>query len=268
MPIFGINNKPLFGPGGKPALSTACCCNQTCRAAFSWEAQTGGHYVQFTDETPGNVVAWQWDFGDPYGGSSSLESQQDPLYYYVISYRVYIVTLTVTLDTGEQCSATRFVEIGTPFECGFPNVTSFSVFEVSGLSGIVENYNCPEAPEYNGSHIISFNGGGCSFQNYVQCSQGCGTLKGGMLLRYQTDSPNRLTFICSRAVTDADPSACVGNSSASFIPDVDLAALRFAGLPFPNSVTFTLQSTPIAPNAVAPCGATGIGDTLTLTKIN
>ena len=53
--------------------------------------------VQFTDSsfiTNGNVVAWNWDFGD--GGTSTI---QNPLHIYTVS-GTYSVTLTVTSDSG------------------------------------------------------------------------------------------------------------------------------------------------------------------------
>ena len=64
--------------------------------------------VTFTDEssdTDGQVVAWNWDFGD---GSSSTE--QNPVHTYA-NPGIYSVQLTVTDDDGDTASTTKNVNL-------------------------------------------------------------------------------------------------------------------------------------------------------------
>ncbi|MFC1926726.1 PKD domain-containing protein, partial [Chloroflexota bacterium] len=52
--------------------------------------------VQFTDQSTGNVVSWEWDFGD--GGTST---EQNPLHTYAAG-GVYTVSLTATNPAGSN----------------------------------------------------------------------------------------------------------------------------------------------------------------------
>jgi PKD repeat protein len=52
--------------------------------------------VNFTDQSTGDIISWQWDFGD---GSTSTE--QDPSHTYTVS-GMYTVSLTVTGPGGSD----------------------------------------------------------------------------------------------------------------------------------------------------------------------
>lgn len=85
--------------------------NQPPIADFSFSPQNPevGEEIAFTDlsiDTDGNIVSYNWDFGD---GSTS--SQQNPTHIYSNSGNFNVV-LTVTDDDGSSNSRTRIVSVG------------------------------------------------------------------------------------------------------------------------------------------------------------
>jgi PKD repeat protein len=74
-------------------------------AMFTADSVCVGHQTSFTDlSLPlGDIVSWQWDFGDPASGFYNLSFLQNPTHTYNLE-GTYVVTLTVT-DIG-GCSNT------------------------------------------------------------------------------------------------------------------------------------------------------------------
>ena len=101
-------------------------------ADFYYEQGTGTSvaFEDFSFDDDGEIVAWEWDFGD--GSVDSTE--QHPTHAFA-DYGTYDVTLTVTDDDGNVVATTMEVEV---LEAGAP----FADFDYSQLSGTtVEFYD-------------------------------------------------------------------------------------------------------------------------------
>lgn len=107
--------------------------------AYPSNISAGGE-VNFTDNSSGNVVSWQWDFGD---GSSGVTQSPDHAYTNIGSF---LVTLTVTDANGCTDTYSDTIEVHDIFTFYIPN--SFSpnndgtndVFAPKGISVDPDNY--------------------------------------------------------------------------------------------------------------------------------
>ena len=78
--------------------------------------------VVFTDQSidaDGNIVSWQWDFGD--GGNST---EQNPAHSYIAGS--YTVTLTVTDNDGQLDSESKTISVSTEPSINEPPVAMFT----------------------------------------------------------------------------------------------------------------------------------------------
>ena len=76
-----------------------------------------GDSTCFTDHsliTPGKVVAWNWNFGDPSSGASNTSTLQNPCHTFTTGLAPYSVILTVTSDSGCQGTTTLPATINPP----------------------------------------------------------------------------------------------------------------------------------------------------------
>ena len=66
-----------------------------------------------SSQTPwgGEIVAWQWDFGDPASGAANTSAERSPERIYATP-GVYRVTLKVTDDRGTTDRTQQVIEIG------------------------------------------------------------------------------------------------------------------------------------------------------------
>jgi PKD repeat protein len=67
--------------------------------------------VFFTDASGGEIVAWQWDFGNPASGAANTSAERSPEHIYATP-GVYRVTLKVTDDRGTTDSTQQVLEVG------------------------------------------------------------------------------------------------------------------------------------------------------------
>jgi PKD repeat protein len=93
----GITKKDYIVVNTSPTASFAANTNIACVPAV----------IQFTDQSTGNLVKWQWDFGD---GTSSTARNPQKVY---TKTGFYTVTLVVTSNTGCQStySAARYIRV-------------------------------------------------------------------------------------------------------------------------------------------------------------
>lgn len=85
--------------------------NQAPTADFTFapSSPAPGQVITFTDisaDPDGNIVSWDWDFGD----GSDHSDQQHPTHSYLLDDS-YVVTLTVTDDDGEADSTSQTVNV-------------------------------------------------------------------------------------------------------------------------------------------------------------
>lgn len=89
------------------------------RAAFNYEPSPPVENVQVNFAgTPsrteaGQIVSYEWEFGDPGSGSANTSSEVDPTHIYAAA-GTYDVRLTVTNDSGVTTSTTRQVTVEAP----------------------------------------------------------------------------------------------------------------------------------------------------------
>ncbi|GEM_PF-859982 len=87
-------------------------------ADFTFSVACNGQPVNFSDSSTGNIVQWQWDFGD--GNSSNL---QNPVHVYQ-SGGTYFVSLTVTAGGGCSDTFSDSIIINENPSAGFIHSTS------------------------------------------------------------------------------------------------------------------------------------------------
>ena len=98
---FSACNESKATPNPTPkSTHTPTNTASLCRADFLAEPTDcdGPTWVQFTDQSTGNITSWKWDFGD---GETSTE--QNPKHHYD-SDGSYSVTLIIT---GPSCEDMR-----------------------------------------------------------------------------------------------------------------------------------------------------------------
>ncbi len=59
--------------------------------------------VEFNDMSSGNIVTWNWNFGDPVSGASNVSNIPNPIHIYTVP-GFYNITLSIVNDSG--CSST------------------------------------------------------------------------------------------------------------------------------------------------------------------
>jgi PKD repeat protein len=85
--------------------------------------------VDFTDLSTGDVLTWDWDFGD--GGTSA---DQDPIHEYTTA-GVYTVTLVITdYDGGDTATKTDYITVGTA------GAAAFSATPTEGIMGMTVDF--------------------------------------------------------------------------------------------------------------------------------
>ncbi|MDK2910086.1 MAG: hypothetical protein PWR20_1653 [Bacteroidales bacterium] len=109
-------------------------------AAFSYTNNCYPQATQFTDlssTTSGNIVQWEWNFGDPSSGASNTSNQQHPMHTFSAPGN-YAVTLIIT--TSANCTDTVWqslsVEPGPTADFSFStacvgNTTSFTDLSIA-----------------------------------------------------------------------------------------------------------------------------------------
>lgn len=95
-----------FSPGGM--INSGPVATDTLKAAFTGSPSSGAPplVVQFTDQSTGYPVGWEWNFGD---GTSTVKS---PTHVYN-SAGTYSVSLRVTNYTGSTDSTTRTISVSS-----------------------------------------------------------------------------------------------------------------------------------------------------------
>ncbi len=145
-------------------------------AQFSNTTECLGYETEFTDNSTGNLVGWEWDFGD---GNNS--TQQNPNHEYT-NAGTFNVTLTVENDLSCFSSITQAVDVNevpiADFEatnfCLGDN-TQFTDLTVGATTQLEWNFDdgSPASNAANPSHVfpstgtydvqlVAFGGSGCS----------------------------------------------------------------------------------------------------------
>jgi PKD repeat protein len=85
--------------------------------------------VDFTDLSTGDILAWDWDFGD-----TGISTDQNPSHEYTTP-GVYTVTLVITdYDGGDTETKTDYITVGDP------GVAAFSAAPTEGIMGMTVDF--------------------------------------------------------------------------------------------------------------------------------
>ncbi|TET77190.1 MAG: PKD domain-containing protein [Dehalococcoidia bacterium] len=106
---FSACTKPVATPSPTPT-PTPTNTVSSCHADFFAEPTEaeGPAWVQFTDQSTGNITSWEWDFDDD-GAIDSTE--QNPRHYYS-SDGSYSVTLIITgPDCEDRLTKDNYIEV-------------------------------------------------------------------------------------------------------------------------------------------------------------
>ncbi len=135
-------------------------------ADFSYLETCAGLPTQFTDLstfTPGtNIIAWEWDFGEPNSGISNGSTVQHPSHVFGET-GTYTVSLTATSSTGCKISVEKAVTVQAPPSVGFSPPTAACAatalnFTPNGSNGAVSyawDFGDPASGSSNFSQNIS-----------------------------------------------------------------------------------------------------------------
>lgn len=91
-------------------------------ASFHYTSGTACNQLQFNDLSEinhGEIISWEWDFGDPESGNSNTSNEQHPTHTFS-DLGLFVVTLDVTDSFGCTSSVSITVEVRT---CGDLSVT-------------------------------------------------------------------------------------------------------------------------------------------------
>ena len=106
-----------------------------------------GDKTTFTTESTGNIVAIQWDFGDPASGTANFSTELNPTHIYSTN-GTFTVTIDVEYANGSSRQFLEFVEIAET-----PNVNSqveLVQCDVDGVNDGITTFNLRQAiPLFN-----------------------------------------------------------------------------------------------------------------------
>jgi VCBS repeat-containing protein len=212
------------GTGNQPPTADFIYANDTLKVTFSDQS----------DDFDGNVVAWDWDFGD---GNSSAE--QSPTHTYAAGGDYY-VTLTVTDDGGASDATSQQVTVTGPNQAPTANFSYIS-------SGLVVTFTDTSSDPDPADSIIAWswdfgNGNSDNVQNPVFTYTVAGTYQ--VLLTVTDENGASDTF--GQQVTVSDGGGAneiyvddlVGTSidaGGTWVGVVTITVLDNAGIPVPNA---------------------------------
>ena len=133
--------------------------NGNCNAEYSFEVMyppSGSPYVEFSDETSGGVLAWDWTFGDGTGSS-----EQNPVHYFADGTYTVCLTITVSTFAGTTCTDTECKNITV----GNGSTNCFATFQYSANESTVSFFNASVGGNANNqglSYLWDFGDGNTS----------------------------------------------------------------------------------------------------------
>jgi Zn-dependent metalloprotease len=122
--------------------------------AFTYDdAGLSVNFTDFSSVSPGAIVAWSWNFGDPVSGANNVSAIENPFHQFSLQGD-YTVCLTVTDSNG--CSTTY---------CKPVNVTNVGIAGISGDAGVSVFPN-PVTDQLGINFSAAFQGNTCSVKLY------------------------------------------------------------------------------------------------------
>jgi hypothetical protein len=108
-----VNGDVKISAGSNSTLTNAAnwspgSCAEALFADFDFQFSCEGSLTEFTDLSDGNIVSWEWNFGDS-GSGENTSDEQDP-YHIFNSTGTYTVTVTVS-DADETETYSRDVVV-------------------------------------------------------------------------------------------------------------------------------------------------------------
>ncbi|AWW31427.1 hypothetical protein DN752_15575 [Echinicola strongylocentroti] len=86
-------------------------------AAFEFDTnvQCSRNDIALTDLSTGDIVAYEWNFGDPNAGEQNISNEQNPVHQFIgtpgTAMETFTVSLTVTESDGSQNTATQEITL-------------------------------------------------------------------------------------------------------------------------------------------------------------
>lgn len=108
-----VNGDVTINAGSNSTLSNASnwssgMCDEALFADFSFRFNCKGSLTEFTDNSDGNILSWEWDFGDMSSGQNTSDDQNP--YHIFNNTGTFPITITVS-DGNETKSYTKEVSV-------------------------------------------------------------------------------------------------------------------------------------------------------------
>ncbi|MCX6252423.1 MAG: PKD domain-containing protein [Bacteroidetes bacterium] len=159
---FTVSLEVHNASGCHDTISKSVSVSQAPVAQFTADTACKGSATQFTDAstTPaGNIIAWNWNFGDPASGTSNVSTIQSPSHVFT-NEGTYTVSLTVTNTATCQHDTSMVVPV---------NPRPQAMFE-AGSACVLDSTHFTDLSIAPGSMVVSWHwnfgdGGSSTIQN-------------------------------------------------------------------------------------------------------
>ncbi|GGF49521.1 PKD domain-containing protein [Echinicola rosea] len=190
---------------------------------FDTDVQCSMNDIAFTDLSTGDIVSYEWEFGDPNAGELNVSNEQNPVHQFVgtpgTATETFTVSLTVTEADGSQSTATQEITLNQAPSLAVGTEQDDVDFDDLQYVIICENddsqftfYNQSTTQETNVSYTLDWGDGSEPFTGTEWTELSHGYSMGVYRLTYSVTGPNGCTATEEYGIfVGSNPAVGLGN---------------------------------------------------------